>query len=77
MADLTYQVHELPTRAFVKGDQVETVDRDGTPMSKQTVTKADDKIVYTSCGRRWTQEGSWWNGKEAYPFPTIRHLASD
>lgn len=76
MSELTYHVPAQPDRPFVKGDEVETVDREGAPMGQQRVTKAGKRIVHTDCGRRWTQGGEWWDGERSYPFPTIRHRPS-
>ncbi|WP_448208181.1 hypothetical protein [Azospirillum sp. sgz302134] len=75
MSDLTYHVPDQPARPFARGDEVETVDREGNSMGRQRITKADKRIVHTDCGRAWTQDGDWWNGERAYPFPTIRHAS--
>lgn len=71
MADLNYTPTEPPATPFAVGEQVCVYDRNGCILSERTVTKATANRVTTSCGRRWTQQGEWFDGKKSWPFPSI------
>lgn len=71
MADLTYIPAEPPAAPFAVGEKVHVYDRNGCILSEQTVTKASARRVTTSCGRRWTQRGEWFDGERSWPFPSI------
>lgn len=68
----TFVVPTVPSRPFVKGDIVDTMDREGKRMETVKVLRAGPRVVKTSCGRTWTQDG-YYLGHQAWPFPWIRH----
>lgn len=73
-AILYYTVPKPIRRPFVRGEIVETCDRDLSTMGTQRVVYAGKRIVRTACGRRWCAKTGWWMGEHrAYPFPSIRH----
>lgn len=75
MSDLTYIPTDAPSRPFAVGDEVEVLDRRGIALSVQTVTKAGPRRIKTTCGRSWTPDGEWTDGRLSYPFPSIRLVA--
>lgn len=69
----TYKMPKPIGRPFVKGEIVETCDRDLNVMDEQKVVYAGKRIVRTKCGRTWRATDGWYVGHDAWPFPSIRH----
>lgn len=70
---LTYKMPKPIRKPFVKGEVVQTCDRNLVPMGKVKVVYAGRKIVRTEDGRTWRATDGWYVGRQVWPFPSIRH----
>jgi hypothetical protein len=57
---------------FAVGDRVSIRDRRGVTIGVQMVIVCDPSLIATNCGRSWTLDGQWFDGQQAWPFPSIR-----
>ncbi len=70
---MKYVLPKKPRKSFKKNDIVDTFDRLGIKMETVKVISVTKKLVVTSCGRSWDQDGWWIGTNGTWPWPFIRH----
>ena len=72
LSEVLYIPAAPPARPFVVGDVVEVLDRLHKVLNEETIKSVGKRAVKTACGRSWTANGEWFDGRRSWPFPSIR-----